>query len=57
MLALIRKSGTQENLEVDRLAAASRWQRTQLNALGTTRSTFLSSWLPDSKSLRKGPER
>ena len=30
------------NLEVDRLAP-SRWQRTQLNALGTTRSTFLSS--------------
>ena len=30
---------------MDRLAAASRWQRTQLNALGTTRSTFLFSCL------------
>src|SRR6266403_542649 len=55
-LALIRKAGTQENLEVDRLVP-SRWQRTQLNALGTTRSTFLSSWLPDSKSLQRGSER
>ena len=30
----------------------SRLQRTQLNALWTTRFTFLSSWLPDSKSIR-----
>jgi hypothetical protein len=37
------KAGTQENLGMDRLAAASRWQRTQLNALWTTRFTFLSS--------------
>ena len=42
---------------MDRLAAASRWQRTQLNALGTTRFIFLSSWFPDSKSLQGGPER
>ena len=35
----------------------SRSQRTQLNALGTTRSTFLFSWLPDSKFLQGGSER
>src|SRR5207249_1265657 len=47
-LALSRKAG---NVQVDRLAAASQWQRTQLKALGTTRFIFLSSWFPDSKSL------
>ena len=39
---------------MDRLAAASRWQRTQLNALGTTRSTFLSSCF---KSVKERSER
>jgi hypothetical protein len=58
VVALTRKAGTQENLEMDRLAAASRWQRVQLNALESRRgdrSTFLSSWLPDSKSFQEDP--
>ena len=40
---------------MDRLAAASRWQRTQLNALGTTRSTFLSSGFLIQNPSREDP--